>query len=223
MNRTFSLLCKIFAKPLIDAAIIKKISGKKNLPAGNFILAANHQSNLDHVVLGCVCFPRSFKFIGQIDGHKGLNNFLVKLFYSLTGVIILDRQNDDSKRIVLEQAAEFAKKGDIIGLYPEGTRSRTGHIGKAKTGVAKIFLDTGLPIVPIAVKGTFDLMPPHGKLKIKKLVEIIIGQPLYFKKELRLAKGLSFEDEKYKDLCQKITDKVMNEISNLANDKPGKN
>ncbi|MFA5746451.1 MAG: lysophospholipid acyltransferase family protein [Candidatus Paceibacterota bacterium] len=219
MNKFGSLLCTIFLKPLIEAFLVKKIEGLENLPKGNFILAVNHQSNLDHVAAGYVCLPRSFRFIGQYDGHSGWKQWLVKAVYAFTGVIPLDRTNSESKKDVLEKAVGYAKKGDIIILYPEGTRTRTGQIGEPKPGVAKIFLGSGVPIVPIAVKGTFELFPPHGKLKIKRIIEIKVGKPIYFEKEFQSAKNLSYKSEEYKDLCQKISEKAMDEIIGLAGQK----
>jgi 1-acyl-sn-glycerol-3-phosphate acyltransferase len=219
MNKFGSILCAILLKPLIDAYLVKKIEGLENLPKGNFILAVNHQSNLDHVAAGYVCLPRSFRFIGQVDGHNGLKKWLVKAAYAITGVIPLDRTSSESKKTVIEKAIGYAKKGDIIALYPEGTRTRNGQMGDPKPGVAKIFLGSGVPIVPVAVKGTFELFPPHGKLKIKKIVEIKVGKPIYFKKEFQAAKNLSYKSEEYKKICQRISEKVMDNIVKLAGQK----
>ncbi|MFA5742398.1 MAG: lysophospholipid acyltransferase family protein [Candidatus Paceibacterota bacterium] len=215
MNKAVSTICKVLLKPLIDQLFIKKVNGLENLPKSNFILAANHQSNLDHVIIGSFCVPRSFKFIGQVDGHKGISKLLVDLFYGFFGVIPLDRGDSGSKKSAIKKAVESLKKGYIIGIYPEGTRTRSGELGEAKPGVAKIFLGSGAPIVPIAIKGTFELFPPHGKLKIKRIVEVEIGRPIYFKKEFKAAQNLSYQSEKYKKLCQGISDKVMVKISDL--------
>jgi len=216
MNKFGSILCTIFLKPPIEAYLVKKTEGLENLPKGNFILAANHQSNLDHVAAGYICLPRSFRFIGQYDGHSGWKKWLVKIAYAIAGVIPLDRTNSESKKIVIEKAVDYAKKGDIIALYPEGTRTRNGQMGEPKPGVAKIFLGSGVPIVPVAIKGTFELFPPHGKLKIKRIVEIKIGKPIYFEKEFQTAKNLSYKSEEYKKICQQISEKVMDEIIDLA-------
>ena len=216
MNKTESIILKVLLKPLIGRLLIKKVSGLENLPKGNFILAANHQSNLDHFIAGfSVCMPRSFKFIGQVDGHKGLNKLLVDLFYGFCGTIPLDRNDGESKKTAIKKAVEALKNGYIVGIYPEGTRTRNGELGEAKPGVAKIFLGSGAPIVPVAIKGTFELFPPRGKLKIKRIVEVKVGRPIYFKKEFKAAQNLSYQSEKYKKLCQEISDKVMANISDL--------
>ena len=216
MNKAGSTICNALLKPLAGRLLVKKVSGLENLPEGNFILAANHQSNLDHLIAGCfVCMPRSFKFIGQVDGHKGINKLLIDLFYALCGTIPLNRDDGESKKSAVNKAIEAAKKGYIVGIYPEGTRTRSGALGKPKPGVGKIFLGSGAPIVPVAIKGTFELLPPHGKLKIKRIVEVKVGRPVYFKKEFKAAQNLSYQSEKYKKICREISGKVMAKISNL--------
>lgn len=217
MNIFASWFCKIFLKPIVNWFLIKEVRGLENIPRGNFILVSNHLSYLDIIVDGYLCVPRRFHFIGQIDGWKGIMKWLIRAFYFICGVIPLDRQSDESREKALKDAIKVLKKGNILVLYPEGRRSTNGQIQEGKLGTAKIFLKTGIPILPAGLKGTFELLPPGGKLKIKRIVKISIGQPLYFKEEFIGAKNLNCDSEKYKEICQKITDKIMAEISNLAN------
>ena len=217
MNIFASWFCKIFLKPIVNWFLIKEVRGRENIPRGNFILVSNHLSYLDIIVDGYLCVPRRFHFIGQIDGWKGIMKWLIRAFYFICGVIPLDRQSDESREKALKDAIKVLKKGNILVLYPEGRRSANGQLQEGKLGTAKIFLKTGIPILPAGLKGTFELLPPGGKLKIKRIVKISIGQPLYFKEEFIGAKNLNCDSEKYKEICQKITDKIMAEISNLAN------
>jgi len=217
MNIFASWFCKIFLKPIVNWFLIKEVRGLENIPRGNFILVSNHLSYLDIIVDGYLCVPRRFHFIGQIDGWKGIMKWLIRAFYFICGVIPLDRQSDESREKALKDAIKVLKKGNILVLYPEGRRSANGQLQEGKLGTAKIFLKTGIPILPAGLKGTFELLPPGGKLKIKRIVKISIGQPLYFKEEFIKAKNLNCDSEKYKEICQKITDKIMAEISNLAN------
>ncbi|GAI03103.1 unnamed protein product, partial [marine sediment metagenome] len=90
-----------------------------------------------------------------------------------------------------------------------------GEIQEGKPGVAKIFLKTGIPILPTGIKGTFEIFPPKGKLKIKRIIKINIGKPLFFKEELERAKKLEENSEEYQQILQKITNKTMEEINNL--------
>jgi len=218
MNRSFSWFCKIFLKPLVDKILIKRVGGLENIPSSsgqNFILVSNHQSYLDIIVGSYLCVPRKFHFIGQIDGWKGIMKWLIRAFYFVSGVIPLDRQSDESRKKTLKEAIKVLKKGNVLVLYPEGRRSTNGKLQEGKFGAAKIFLKTDVPILPAGIKGTFELLPPHGKLKIKRIVEINIGKPLFFKEEFALSQNLNENSKEYQEILQKITDKVMEEIEKL--------
>jgi len=217
MNRVLSWLCKILLKWPVDKFLIKEVRGLENIPKTNFILAANHQSHLDQIMTGYVCVPRRFHMIGQTDRYSGLLKLFLYLIYFIAGVIPLNRKSEKSREKVLEEAVKVLKKGDILVIYPEGTRTKTGEIQKGRFGVAKIYLRTGVPILPVGIKGVFELMPcGKGIPKIKKIVEINVGKPLYFKEEFEMAKNLKCDSEEYKNICQKITDRVMEEITRLA-------
>lgn len=204
-------------QPIVKKIFIEEVKGWKNIPKTNFILATNHQSHLDIIVCGYLCVPRSFTYIGQIDRYTGLSGFLRDFAYLIGGVIPINREDDASKKTAIEKAIQALKKGYILVIYPEGTRSRTGEIQKGKLGVAKIFFKTGAPILPVGIKGTFDLMPAGKNFpKIKKSIKINIGGPLYFKEEFERAKNLNCDSEEYKNLQQKITDEFMREIVNLS-------
>lgn len=216
MNRVLSWFCKIFLKPIVDKFLIKEVEGLENIPKTNFILAANHQSHLDQIATSYVCVPRRFHMIGQTDRYSGLTKLFLYLLYFFAGVIPLNREKEESRKRVIKEAAKVLKKGDILVIYPEGTRTRTGQIQEGKLGIAKIFLRTGVPVLPVGIKGTFELMPTgKGFPKIKRMVKISVGSPLSFQEELEKSKNLDCNSVEYKNLLQKITDKVMAEIKNL--------
>jgi len=215
VNKPNSWFCKIFLKPLVDEFLIQEVEGQDYIPRTNFILVSNHQSHLDWIASACLCLPRRFTYLGQVDRYGGFLAIGRDLLYFIAGVIPVNRKDENSKEIALKKTVEVLKRGDILIIYPEGTRSRTGEIQKGKLGVAKIFLQTGIPILPVGISGTFELLPPGGKLKIKKIVKINVGQPLFFKEELEKAKSLDEESEEHKEILQKITNKVMEEINNL--------
>jgi len=206
----FNLPIVLFTKNFF----IKEIEGKENFPRENFILASNHQDYLDIFVSGSICFPRKFHFIGQVDTWHGFRGTLVKTFYFLEGVIPLDRKNEKSKQEAVEKAVEILKKEGVLIIYPEGRRSRTGLVQKGKLGAAKIFLETGVPIVPMGIKkpvGFFGEKP-----EIKRNIEVKIGKPLYFREELEKATNLEKNSKEYFQLLEEITEKTMKEISNLV-------
>ena len=215
MNPLLSWFCKIFLKPIVNKLLIKEVKGLENLPKTNFILVSNHQSYLDIIIDSYLCVPRRFHFIGQIEGFKIPLKWLIAALYFLSGVIPLNRKDEESRAGVVKSAIEVLKKGDILIIYPEGARSRNGQIQEGKAGAARIFLKTGVPILPAAIKGTFELLPPKGKLKIKRIVKINIGKPLYFKEEFEKAKKITDDSDEYKEILQKITGKIMEEVSCL--------
>jgi len=144
----FNLPLFVFTKIFL----VKEIKGKENLGLKNFILTSNHQSYLDVLVNGFICFPRQFHFIGQVDSWQGLIGILVKIFYFIEGVIPLDRKNEESRKQTLEKAVKVLKGGGILIIYPEGRRSRNGQLQKGRLGAAKVFLKTEVPILPIGIK-----------------------------------------------------------------------
>jgi 1-acyl-sn-glycerol-3-phosphate acyltransferase len=216
MNKVASWFCKIFLKPVVDKFLIREVRSLENVPKTNFILAANHQSHLDQIATGYVCVPRRFTYVGQVDKYKGFEALLRNLLYFIAGVIPVNRNEPESKKKAAEEAIKRLKMGDILIIYPEGTRSRTGQIQKPRLGIAKIYLKTGVPILPVGIKRTFELMPTGRAFpKIKREVRINIGNPLYFKEEFEMAKNLDCNSEEYKNICQKIAERVMEEIKNL--------
>ena len=198
--------------------MIKEVRGLENLPKASFILISNHVSYLDIIIDSYICVPRKFHFIGQIDGFKGIIRWLVLSVYFLSGVIPLDRKNDQSREDALKEAIKVLKKGkrNILVLYPEGRRSANGQVQEGRLGTAKIFLKTGAPIVPAGIKGTFELMPPHGKMRIKRVIEINVGKPLLFDEEFNLAQKLAEDSSEYQQILEKITDKMMEELKQLT-------
>lgn len=216
MNPLLSWCCKIFLQPLVKWLFIKEVKGWKNIPKRNFILVSNHQSYLDIIFDAYLCVPRKFHFIGQIEGFKIPLRWLIASLYFLSGVIPLNRKDDQSREKVIKEAIRVLKKGDILIIYPEGRRSTTGTLQEGKFGVAKIFFKTGVPILPAGIKGAFELLPPKGKLKIKRIVKMNIGKPLFLKEELKKAQNLSKNSKEYKEILQKITNKIMAEIKKLC-------
>ena len=215
MNIVVSWFCKIFLAPIVKKLFIKEVKGWENIPKGNFILASNHQSHLDELATAYLCVPRRYHFIGQTDNYRGFTKFWLYVLYFIAGVIHLNRKSKESKKETIQEAIKVLKERDVLIIYPEGTRTRTGKIGKGKWGIAKIFLETGKPILPVGIKGTFELMPPGGKLKIKRLIKINIGKPLYFKEEFEGMKKNNQNPKETEEVLIKITNRVMENISSL--------
>lgn len=216
MGKILSWFCYIFLKPIVNLIWIKKVEGLENIPKQNFILTSNHQSHLDQVINGYLCVPRRFTYLGQIDKYTGFEGFLRNFLYKIAGVIPIHRYDEESKKRALKECVKRLKKGEILIMYPEGTRTKDGKLQEFKIGVAKIHLKSEAPILPVAIKGNFEIVPV-GKVfpKFKKIVEIRVGKPLFFKEEIERAKNLDCNSQEYKEICQKITQKLREEIERL--------
>lgn len=162
--------------------LVKEIKGLENIPEkGAFILASNHCSYLDPVIIPAI-FVKYFKRKVHYLGKKELlNSWLGKKFHAAVGTIPLDREKGG--KTALKLALDALRKGKIIGIFPEGTRSANGKLQKGKTGVARLALAAKVPVIPIYLEGTFNLMP-RGAIfpKLKKGVTANIGKPIYFNK-----------------------------------------
>jgi len=216
MNKIVSLFCKIFLAPIVIILFIKGVKGKGNFPKRNFILASNHQSYLDIIISAYACVPKKFVFIGQVDKGKGILAVLRDVIYFIGGVIRLNRHDENSKKKAVDSALSHLRKGYSLIIYPEGKRSIDGSVQKGKWGVAKMFLQTGVPIVPAGISGAYELFPPKGKMKIKRNITMKIGEPLYFKEYFEKSKGLDPDSEEYKQICIDITNELMESIKQLV-------
>ena len=153
-----------------------RVRGRDNLPRrGGVILASNHQSGLDPVVVGGV-IRRPIYWLAKVEY---VITPKVAWFFKSVGVIPVNR--DAPEHEALEHAAACVRAGKQFGIYPEGTRSPDGRVYKGYTGVARIAEMTGAPVVPVGVLNTREALP-KGKIMARPLkCEVRFGPPLYFK------------------------------------------
>lgn len=166
----------VILSPLIRLYWRIRVVGRENLPRkGGVILASNHQSGLDPVVVGGVV-TRPIYWLAKVE-------YVITprqaWFFKSVGVIPVNR--DAPEQVALEKAAEIVRAGKIFGIYPEGTRSPDGRIYKGYTGVARVAEMTGAPVIPCGVLNTREALP-KGKIMARPLkCEVRFGTPLYFK------------------------------------------
>jgi 1-acyl-sn-glycerol-3-phosphate acyltransferase len=140
----------------------------------SFIIAANHTSYLDFILL-FILLPRKISFLAA---EKFFRSSFWRPIMQWTGQIKVDRQSED-KTEVYKNVDRILKEGRVLGIFPEGTRSRTGKINKAYNGVAKFAYKYKIPVVPVGIKNAYSAWSPQmSKPKIKKC-DIIIGEPIY--------------------------------------------
>lgn len=190
--------------PLIRLVWRQKVSGKQHVPKrGGFILASNHSSGVDIMVL-CASFWRQIFYLAKVEY---VITRKVAWFFKSVSVIPVNRDAPEGES--LAKAAECVRSGRIFGIFPEGTRSPDGRIFRGYTGVARVAMMTGAPVIPAACLGTRESLP-KGRL-LPKLAGINCA--VRFGAPMRFAM-LPGEDEKV--ALRRFTDDVMHAIANLA-------
>lgn len=201
---TLTKLCKLF---------IKEVNGLENTPSNEgLIFAINHVSYLDTLFISVVIAEKFNKKLHNLGKAELFESYFGNLFHKTVGTIPIKR--DSTGSVALNIAVEFLKKNGMIAIYPEGARSRDGNLKKGKTGVARLALSSKKKVIPVGIKGTYEIWPAHRKIpKFKKIAIINIGKPMdlsdYYDKEIT------------KRLLREITDKIMNEIGKLTGQKYG--
>ena len=151
--------------------------GDTNVPlTGGVIVASTHQSHLDPWILQA-CLTRRLRYMARST------LFANPLFGGMIrglGAIPFDREATSAT--AMKNLAAEVKKGEALGMFPEGTRSRDGEIGKLKPGIALLIRRSKAPVVPAAIEGTFDCWPRHKKIFRPGRVRIVIGEPMTFER-----------------------------------------
>ncbi|BCJ77881.1 lysophospholipid acyltransferase family protein [Catellatospora bangladeshensis] len=204
------LLKYIFLGPLLRLIFRPQVEGLENVPGeGAAILASNHLSFSDSIFIPLVV-KRKVTFVAKAEYFtgKGIKGRLQKMFFVGTGTIPVDRSGGRAAQAALNTQLRVLRGGNIAGIYPEGTRSPDGRLFRGKTGVARLALESGAPVVPVAVLNT-DKVQPSGKLipKIMK-VRLRFGRPLDFSRYAGMA-GDRFVE-------RAITDEIMYEVMELS-------
>lgn len=186
------------------------VDGSEHLPAtGGAILASNHLSFSDSIFLPAVVsrritFPAKMEYFTQ----KGVVGWLKRQFFAGTGQIPIDRSGGAAAASALQAGLNVLENGGLFGIYPEGTRSPDGRLYKGKTGVVRMAIAAGCPIVPVAMIGT-DVAQPTGQA-LPKLVPITVrfGEPI----DVSHLRG--FEDDRR--MLRAMTDEVMYSLARLS-------
>jgi 1-acyl-sn-glycerol-3-phosphate acyltransferase len=152
------------------------VSGLERLPTeGPAILCPNHISFLDSAFL-TFTLPRNISFVGKAEY---MDSWKTRFLFPAMGMIPIDRTGGAKSTAALDAAEAVLQRGELFGIYPEGTRSRNGTLGKGRTGAARLAMTVGCPIYPIGIIGTDEIQPPDAKApKLGKRAEIKIGRPI---------------------------------------------
>ena len=156
----------IFMGPLLSLLGRPKVEGLDYVPhSGPIILASNHLAVADSFYLPLVV-SRRITFLAKAEYFTGtgLKGWFQRWFYTAAGQVPIDRTDADSAQSALNTAERILSEGKLLGMYPEGTRSPDGRLYKGKTGLARLALETGVPVIPVAMIGTDVVNPPGSKM-----------------------------------------------------------
>lgn len=187
-----------------------RVEGLENVPVeGPAILASNHLSFSDSIFLPLVV-PRRITFLAKQEYFtgRGVKGFLSRLFFAGSGQVPIDRTSGSAARDAMETGKRVLERGELLGIYPEGTRSPDGRLYRGKTGVARLAIEAGVPVIPVAMVGT-DRIQPIGR-KIPRLLRptVRFGRPLDFSRYEGMA-GDRFVE-------RSMTDEIMYELMLLS-------
>ena len=153
-----------------------EVSGLDRLPeTGPAILCPNHVSFLDSAFLMLVV-KRNISFVGKAEY---MDSWKTKILFPMMGMIPIDRAGGEKSQAALDAAEGVLARGELFGMFPEGTRSRDGNLYKGRTGAARLATKVGCPIFPVGIVGTDEIQPPDAKApKLFRSCSITIGRPV---------------------------------------------
>jgi 1-acyl-sn-glycerol-3-phosphate acyltransferase len=200
----------VFMGPLLSLLGRPKVQGLEHVPdSGAVILASNHLAVADSFYLPLVV-RRRITFLAKAEYFTGtgLKGWFTRWFYTAAGQVPIDRTNADAAQSALDTAERILTEGKLLGMYPEGSRSPDGRLYKGKTGLARLALQTGVPVIPVAMVGTNVVNPPGSKMWRFGRVEVKFGKPMDFSRFEGLAGNRFIE--------RAVIDEVMYELMRLG-------
>lgn len=200
----------IVVGPIILGLFRPWLRGLENIPKeGAVILASNHLSFVDSIFLPLVV-DRRVVFLAKSEYFtgKGLKGWLTRIFFEASGQLPIDRSGGKASEASLNTGLQVLAEGKVLGIYPEGTRSPNGILYRGRTGIARLVLEAGVPVIPVAMVGTAEVMPIGSKLPRIRRIGIILGEPLDFSR----FDGL--ESDRF--ILRSVTDEIVDEIRRLG-------
>lgn len=207
----FYWVVKAILAPFLAILFRPWAEGTENVPReGPAIIASNHLSFADHF-FAPLPLPRRVTFLAKAEYFtgSGLKGLASKAFFRGIGQIPVDRAGGQASERALKTGLRVLAEGRLLGIYPEGTRTPDGRLYRGKTGVARLALESGAPVIPCAMMGTFEFMP-SGKLRPRLRIRpgVRFGKPLDFSRY----KGL----ESDRLVLRAVTDEIMYALMELS-------
>jgi len=200
----FYLMLKyVILGPLLRLLFRPRIEGMEYIPVeGAAIVAGNHLSFSDHFLMPAI-LPRRITFLAKQEYFTGpgLKGRLIAAFFRSAGQIPVDRSGGTAGQAAIKEGLRVLGRGELLGIYPEGTRSPDGRLYKGRVGVAAMAIEAQVPVIPCAMVGTFEIQPPGRRLPRIGRVTIRFGEPLEF------SRFAGMQGERY--MVRSATDEIM--------------
>ncbi|MBM0239766.1 1-acyl-sn-glycerol-3-phosphate acyltransferase [Micromonospora sp. ATA32] len=204
------LMKYIILGPLLRLIFRPQVEGREHVPdTGPVILASNHLSFSDSIFMPLIV-KRKVTFVAKAEYFtgKGIKGWLTKMFFVGTGTIPVDRSGGRAAQAALDTQLKVLRAGHVAGIYPEGTRSPDGRLYRGKTGVARLALESGAPVIPVVMLNADEIQPPGQLIPNVARVRIRFGPPLDFSRYAGMA-GDRFVE-------RAVTDEIMYELMELS-------
>lgn len=201
---------RIFLGPILKLLFRPWVKGLDNIPAqGAAILASNHLSFSDSIFMPLMV-PRPVIFLAKSEYFTGtgVKGRLTAMFFRLTNQLPMDRSGGAASAASLSAGMEVLRSGGLLGIYPEGTRSPDGRLYRGKVGVAKLALEAGVPVIPVAMIGTDKVQPIGKRLPNIRRIGMIFGEPLDFSQYQGQAEN--------REVQREVTDQIMSRLMRLS-------
>ncbi|MEY4323485.1 MAG: hypothetical protein RL410_1266 [Actinomycetota bacterium] len=173
---------RVILGPVLTVLYRPRVIGRRNIPkTGAAVLASNHVSFSDSIFLPMAC-PRRITFLAKSEYFtgKGLKGAISRWFFTSVGQVPIDRSGGRASEAAVQTAIQVLNSGELLGIYPEGTRSPDGRLYRGRTGMARIAIEAGVPVIPVAMVGTYEIQPTGKVVPRIKRVKVVIGEPIDF-------------------------------------------
>lgn len=172
---------KVVLTPVLSIVFRPKVTGRRHVPRhGPALIASNHTSYLDWLLLPLVVRTRRISFLAKLEyfTRPGLRGLGQRYFFTATGQVPVDRRGADAATAALRTACELLDQGRLVGVFPEGTRTRDGRLSRGRTGLARMAATSGVPVIPCAVLGAREACPPGARLPRPRKLAVCFGEPM---------------------------------------------
>ena len=159
-----------------------KVTGLRHVPSkGPVIIASNHLSFSDSIFMPVVV-PRDVTFLAKSEyfTSPGLKGFIKKITFIALGQVPVDRSGGKRSEAAIITGLRLLQENRCVGIYPEGTRSPDGRLYKGRTGIARMAIESGAPVIPVAMFNTAEIQPTGQVVPKVRRVEMVFGEPMYF-------------------------------------------